>query len=76
MTHDIGADVQGVQTTQSMLTGVAGVKERSPTDHQDSANTGATDAAATPPRIRLIALRLPASLVPPSSHEPLPDGRC
>ena len=74
MTHVTAADVRGAQTTQSILTSVAGVKEHSPTDHQDSTDTGAIDAAATP-HIRLLALRMPASL-PPSSHEPLPDDRC
>ena len=63
MTHDIDTDVRGVQTTQNILTDVAGVKEHSPTDHQDSTDTGAIDDAATP-HIRLLALRTPASLPP------------
>ena len=74
MTHDIGMDMRGAQTTQNILTDVASVKERSPTDHQDSTDTGAVDPATTL-HIRLLALKMPASL-PPSSHESLPDNRC
>ena len=69
MTHDIDTDVRGVQTTQNILTDVAGVKEHSPTGHQDSTDTGAIDAAATP-HIRLLALRMPASRDNPPAHLP------
>ena len=78
MTRVVAVDVRGAQTTQSMLTGVTGVKEALPTTKTQQARAQLILRPSLPPPSPphcLVALRVPAFL-PPSSHKPLPDDRC